>query len=72
MFGPFLKSLLNLLLYCFCFMVFFFGHKAHGILTPQSGIKPVPPALTGMRSLNYWTTREVSRLMLKYALHWLS
>ena len=68
--GPFLKSLLNLLLYCFC--VCLFGHKAHGILTPQSRIEPAPPALIGMRSLNYWTTREVSRLVLKSAFHWLS
>lgn len=68
-FNVLIKSVTILFLF---YGVFFFGHKAHGILTPQSGIEPVPPALTGMRSLNYWTTREVSRLMLKYALHWLS
>ena len=33
--GPFLKSLLNLLQYCFCFMFWFFGHEACGILAPQ-------------------------------------
>ena len=27
--GPFLKSLLNLLQYCFCFMFLVFGHKAN-------------------------------------------
>ena len=30
--GPFLKSLLNLLQYCFCFIFQFFGPKACGIL----------------------------------------
>ena len=32
---------------CFCFMFWFFGHKACGILAPQPGIKPTPPALEG-------------------------
>ena len=36
--GPFLKSLLNLLQYCFCFYaLIFFDHKACGILAPQPG-----------------------------------
>ena len=43
--GPFLKSLLNLLQYCFCFMFRFSGHKSCGILAPQPGIEPTPPAL---------------------------
>ena len=43
--GPFLKSLLNLLQYCFCFMFQFFGHKACGILAPSPGIEPTSPAL---------------------------
>ena len=30
----FLKSSSNLLQYCFCFMFWFFGHKARGIFTP--------------------------------------
>ena len=30
--GPFLKSSLNLLYYCFCFMYWIFGHKACEIL----------------------------------------
>ena len=33
--------------YCFCFMFWIFGHKACGILTPQPGIEPTPPALEG-------------------------
>ena len=42
-----LKSLLNLLQHCFCFMFWLFGQKACGMLGPQPGIKPVPPALEG-------------------------
>ena len=42
-----LKSLLNLLQYCFCCMLCFFGLKACGILAPLPGIEPVPPALEG-------------------------
>ena len=43
----FLKSLLNLLQYFFCFMFGFFGCEACGILAPRPGIKPAPPALEG-------------------------
>ena len=32
--GPFLKYLLNLLQYCFCFMFSFFGCDVCGIFTP--------------------------------------
>ena len=35
LFRPFLKSLLNLLQYCFCFMFGVFGQEACGILAPQ-------------------------------------
>ena len=41
----FFKSLLNLLQHCFCFMFWFFGLKACGILAPRPGIDPAPPAL---------------------------
>ena len=44
---------LNLLQY-FCFLFWFFGCKACGILAPQPGIKPVPPALEAEVS----TTRQ--------------
>ena len=44
---PFLKSLLNLLQYCPCFMFWFFGCEACGILAPRPGIKLSPPALEG-------------------------
>ena len=30
-----------------CFMFWFFGHMSYGILAPQPGIKPKPPALGG-------------------------
>ena len=42
--GPFLKSLLNLLKYCFCLM---FGFLACRILTPRLGINPEPSVLEG-------------------------
>ena len=39
--GPFFKkSLLNLSQYCFCFMFWFLGCKACGILAPRAGIEP--------------------------------
>ena len=52
-----LKSLLNLLQYCFCLIFWFCGHKSHGILVPQQGIEPTPPALEG--EVNHWTTRDI-------------
>ena len=45
--GPFLKSLLNLLQYYFCFMFWFIGQEACGILVPWLGIEPAHPALEG-------------------------
>ena len=48
----FLKSLLNLLQYCFCFYGFFlffffwfFGPEACGNLASQPGMEALPPAL---------------------------
>ena len=32
---------------CFCFMFWFFVHKACGILAPWPGIEPVPPTVKG-------------------------
>ena len=43
--GPFSKSLLNLLQYCFCFMFWYFGREACGILAPPPWISHPPPAL---------------------------
>ena len=47
--GHFLKFLLNLFQYCFCFFMFWlFGHETkYGILAPWPGIKPVLSALEG-------------------------
>ena len=44
-----LKSLSSLLQYCFCFVFWFwfFGQEGCGMLAPQPGIEPVPPALEG-------------------------
>ena len=44
---PFLKSLLNLLQYCFCFMSWFYGPRYVGILAPPPGIESSPPTLEG-------------------------
>ena len=52
--GPFLKSLLNLLHYCFRFMFWVSGHVASGILVSQPAIEPVSPAFA-VWSLNHWT-----------------
>ena len=38
--GPFFKSLLSLLLYCFCFMFQLFGPEACGIFAPELALKP--------------------------------
>ena len=40
--GSFLKSSLNLLHHCFCYMLWSFGREAWGIMAPQLGIKPTP------------------------------
>ena len=53
----FLKSLLNLLQYCIYFMFLFFGHEPRGILAAQDWNCTT---CTGRKSLNHWTTREVS------------
>ena len=50
--GPFLKSLLSLLEYCFCSEFWFFDHKAFGIWNPRPGIEPPPPCI-GRWRLNH-------------------
>ena len=47
-----LSNLISLCLFFFCHVV------ACGILVPQPGIEPTPPAVEARR-LNHWTTREV-------------
>ena len=46
-YAPFLKSLLNLLHYCCCFMSWLFGCKACGILALRPGIESAQTALRG-------------------------
>ena len=45
--GPFLKSLLNLLQYCLCFIFWLFGHKTYGFSGIQPGVETTPPAAEG-------------------------
>lgn len=46
-FGPFLRSLLNLLQHWLCSVVWSLGHKACGILAPQPGTENALPAVAG-------------------------
>ena len=53
--GQFIDRLQHFIL----FFNFFWLHRAaFGLLVPQPGIEPVPPALE-VQSLNHWTAREV-------------
>ena len=54
---PFLKSLLNFLLYCFCFTLWSFAHEACGIFSSSTRIETAPLALEV--SLNHWMAKEV-------------
>ena len=46
------------------FFFFFWLHQVEcGILVPQPGIKPVPPAVE-VQSSKHWTTKEVPELFL--------
>ena len=56
--GPFLKSLLNLLQYCFCSVFWFFGCEACGNLSSPTRDRTHTPCI-GRRSLNHWAAREV-------------
>ena len=74
----FLKSLFfftvdhfyGLLQYCSCFVFWFFGHKAYGILAPQPGIEPAPPTLEGEFSTTgpQGTSQYVTYVLLKKCL----
>ena len=63
-----LKSLLNFLQYCFCFIFCFFGSsEAGGIWTPPPGIKHTPAALEDLiGSLSHCITREVPKPLYLY------
>ena len=67
---PFLKSLLTLLQYCLCFLFWFFGYEACGILPPQSVIEPVPPTLEG-KVLTTGLSGKSLELPFSYSPFWL-
>ena len=56
--GPFLKSLLNLLQYCLCFMFLAFWTGGMWYLSSPTRDRTCTPCI-GRQSLNHWTTREV-------------
>ena len=56
--GPFLKSLLNLLQHCFCFMFWFFWLRGMWDLNSPTRDWTQTP-FTGRQILNHWTTRKV-------------
>ena len=49
-------------------MFWFFGREECGILVPRSGIELTPPCI-GRRSLNHWTARQVSIILLLVISH---
>ena len=70
--GPFLKSLLNLLQYCFCFMFcFFFWLRGMWDLSSPMRNQTTLLTLEGKLS-NHWTTREVlvHFILKKQNRHW--
>ena len=56
--GPFLKSLLNLLQYCFWFMFWFFWPQGMWCLSSLTWDQTCTPCI-GRWNLNHWTTGEV-------------
>ena len=54
----FLKSLLNLLQYCFCFMFLFFWPRGMWDLSSPTRDRICTPCIE-RRSLNHWTAREI-------------
>ena len=65
--GPFLKSLLNLLQYCFCFMcwqVFFWPGSMWDLSSPTRD-QTCTPCIERW-SLNHWTTREIPKSIVFY------
>ena len=56
--GPFLKSLLNVLPYCFFFMLYSFGPWGMWGLSSLTR-NPTASSYFGRQGLNHWITREV-------------
>ena len=63
-----------MLQYRFCFMFWFFGHEACGVLVPQPGIEPTPPALegkvltTGLPGKSLESFKEIPSVMCSFPL----
>ena len=62
----FLSLYWNLLQYCFCFMFWFFGHEACGILSSRPGIKPATPALESKISTTGPPGKSLNDVLLKF------
>ena len=56
------------LLYKTSLFFFWLHHAAYGILVPQPGIEPTPPAME-VWSLNHWIAREVPKAWLEVCGH---
>ena len=65
------QTMLHLWPHCFCFLFWFFGHEACGILVPRPGIEPACPCV-GRWSLNHWTASKIPRQGFSYYLCWIS
>jgi len=61
--GPFLKSLLNLLQYCFCIMFSFFWPQGMWNLSCPIKDQTYTPCI-GRRSLYHWTAREAPWVLI--------
>ena len=61
----FVKSLLNLLRYCF--LAAFFGHETCGILSLLPGIEPTPPALAGEVQTTRQPQKSLSAIVLIFS-----
>ena len=55
-----------LILKFYLYMYFCLHQGAYGILVPQPGMEPVPPAMGAWR-LNLWTTREVPKYSVRFS-----
>ena len=58
---PVFKPAFNLLQRCFCFLFWFFDHKACGVFIPWPGIG----SCMGRWSLNRWIARDVCKQIFK-------
>ena len=56
--GPFLKSEMNLLQYCFCFTLCFSGREGCAIFAPRSGDRTCTPCIE-RQTANRWTAQQV-------------